>query len=96
MITILILWTIFCMFANIIFWGAVSMAIYKENNKPKVKTVKIKYVSNVLEDGGKFYVKVIYNDRYTDTYVFKTKKIAEAFRTSMLNIVSYGNNQKGR
>lgn len=95
MITILILWTMFCMFANIIFWGAVSMAIYKENKKPKVKTVKIKYVSNVLEDGGKFYVKVIYNDRYTDTYVFKTKKIAEAFRGSLLKMF-VKDNQKGR
>ncbi len=46
----------------------------------------IQFVSNVIEDGGRFYVKIIYSDKYTDTYTFKTKKVAEAFKQSMLNV----------
>lgn len=46
----------------------------------------IQYISDVVEDCGKFYVKIIYSDKYTDTYTFKTKKVAEAFKQSMMNV----------
>lgn len=82
MTKVYIIYLAICAILNVILTGAIAIQFYKERSQK----VMIQFVSNVIEDGGRFYVKIIYNDKYTDTYTFKTKKVAEAFRQSMMNI----------
>lgn len=82
MTKVYIIYLAICAILNVIFTGAIAIQFYKERSQK----VMIQFVSNVIEDGGRFYVKIIYSDKYTDTYTFKTKKVAEAFKQSMMNV----------
>lgn len=99
MITLFTIYMGFCAILNIAFYICIVYQLRKEQNK-RIKMKTFKYISDIVCDNGRFYIKVIYKDEkhaeYTTTLTFTSLNKAKVFRDFLLGLDKASKKQKGR